>query len=96
MCPCESAECGPVQLFETDKRGREDEKRRRTGEARGADIEAHRKAGGRGRGARGEDTQKPGVLSGNTTEIDKAAALTRRSPALTLSAGRGTVRRMPR
>jgi len=66
------------------------------GEARGADIEAHRKAGGRGRGARGEDTQKPGVLSGNTTEIDKAAALTRRSPALTLSAGRGTVRRMPR
>jgi len=27
VCPCESAECGPVQLFETDKKLRENEKK---------------------------------------------------------------------
>lgn len=35
MCPCESAECGPVQLFETDKRSRRDEKSAREREESG-------------------------------------------------------------
>lgn len=38
MCPCQSAECGPVQLFETDKNLKKNKKKRRARTSARADI----------------------------------------------------------